>query len=440
LQKRIYINFSILILFCVLLLAGLFSLLFFNATRAQEMDGTRNKAYLLAAMINQGVGTPSSNGTTRITLISPSGAVVYDSHFEAEALGSRADREEVMQAFLTGFGESVRYSRTLSSYTFYYAIMLENGYVLRLSRTLYSLGEVFTIIMPTLVIITIIVMTIAYAITRTLTSRIISPLSKIGLNDNDYDYNDKDFYEELRPYVQQINSQKQQMATQLNLRREFSANVSHELKTPLTSISALSEMMANNMVKTEDIAQFSSKISSHARRLINVIEDIIRLSEFDESKVEREFTMFDVFDLAKSVISALQDKADEKHVVLELLGEPLQLTANNRLIDELLFNLVDNGIKYNKEGGSVTIGISKEEGWCKISVADTGIGIPEEHQSRIFERFYRVDNSRSKRTGGTGLGLSIVKHITEHHNGKISLQSTERVGTTIDCYITLGTS
>jgi len=218
-------------------------------------------------------------------------------------------------------------------------------------------------------------------------------------------------------------------------RKEFTANVSHELKTPLTTISALAEMMASGMAKADDVAGFSQKISDHTKRLINIIDDIIRLSEFDESKAERDFTTFDIYELAQTVIISLQDKAAEKSVSVELTGQPLQIKANSRLLDELIYNLLDNGIKYNKDGGNVTINISEENGKCKISVSDTGIGIAEEHQSRVFERFYRADASRSKKTGGTGLGLSIVKHIVEHHNGNVVLESEEGAGTTIVCYI-----
>ena len=220
-------------------------------------------------------------------------------------------------------------------------------------------------------------------------------------------------------------------------RREFTANVSHELKTPLTTISALSEMMSNGMAKTEDTSDFLDKIKSHTKRLINIIDDIIRLSEFDESKAEKNFMTFDIYELAKTVISSLQDKAAEKSITIDLTGQPLLINANSSLIDELLFNLIDNGIKYNNNGGNVNVSISQENELCKISVTDTGIGISKDHQNRIFERFFRVDASRSKKTSGTGLGLSIVKHIIEHHNGKITVSSTKDIGTTISCYIGL---
>jgi len=221
-------------------------------------------------------------------------------------------------------------------------------------------------------------------------------------------------------------------------RREFSANVSHELKTPLTTISALSEMMENGMVRQEDVKDFAVRISGQARRLINIIDDIIRLSEFDEGRINSDHAFFDLGELAASVIAGLQEQARERNVLVQLIGGKHEISANRRMIDELLYNLVDNGIKYNKNGGQVTVTLSEENGFCKISVADAGIGIPKEHQTRVFERFYRVDKSRSKKTGGTGLGLSIVKHIVELHGGRIELESGENTGTTITCWLPKG--
>lgn len=214
-------------------------------------------------------------------------------------------------------------------------------------------------------------------------------------------------------------------------RREFSANVSHELKTPLTAISALSEMMANDLLQPEDIKGFGQKIFGQVRRLIGIIDDIIRLSAFDEGKVDRTFASFDVRELARSVLVSLKEKADARRVTLELEGESLNMTGNERMIDELLYNLVDNAIKYNVDGGRVTVFLAERDGGPVISVKDTGIGIAGEHQSRIFERFYRVDQARS-RAGGAGLGLAIVKHAVEHHGGRIALESDEK-GTTITC-------
>jgi two-component system phosphate regulon sensor histidine kinase PhoR len=219
-------------------------------------------------------------------------------------------------------------------------------------------------------------------------------------------------------------------------RKEFSANVSHELKTPLTTISALSEMIAGGQVKPEDLSRFGEKIHAQSRRLISTIEDIIRLSEFDEGNAAREFCRFDLKELAASVAEALQDKAAKQGISVEVeRGEPLMVTANRRMIDELLYNLIDNAITYNRAGGSVSVSLKEEEGFRVIAVRDTGIGIAKTHLGRIFERFYRVDKSRSKRTGGTGLGLSIVKHIAEFHGGRVELTSEEGKGSCVRCFI-----
>ncbi len=215
-------------------------------------------------------------------------------------------------------------------------------------------------------------------------------------------------------------------------RREFSANVSHELKTPLTTISGLSEMIANGLASQEDIKSFALKISGQVRRLITIIDDIIRLSQFDEGKVNRRFVPFDLRELAQSVLVSLREKADERRISLELQGEPIEMIGNKRMIDELLYNLVDNAIQYNVNSGKVTVSLAAAADSLTISVSDTGIGIAKEQQSRVFERFYRVDQARSQRTAGAGLGLSIVKHIVEHHNGTITLGSSEK-GTTVTC-------
>ena len=215
-------------------------------------------------------------------------------------------------------------------------------------------------------------------------------------------------------------------------RREFSANVSHELKTPLTTISALAEMIAKGMAKEDDIKTFADRITEQSGRLLVLIDDIIHLSEFDEGQAQRDEADFDLWHLAETVINALQDNAGSINITLK--GERFNISANSRMIDELLYNLIDNGIKYNKDNGEVTVELThNENGLCKIIVSDTGIGIGEEHHTHVFERFYRTEKSRSKKTGGTGLGLSIVKHITEYYNGTVELTSTEGVGTTITC-------
>ena len=560
-QRRIFLSFAILILSCVAFMAMSFGLLFFRSAQAHEMNGVRDKAYLVAGLLDQGsfeYVESLDGGGTRMSMISPDGWVFSDSYAGADLAVSRRDRIEFIQAITYGSGEAIRSSDTLGAETFYYAIRLQDGSVLRLSRTLHSLGAVFISTLPALFAVTIAILILAYFIAHRLTRQIIKPLIEVDFESIDTIANSavrESMYEELWPYIRKIDHQKQEIATQLTKlrsrtetieaiisnmregliiidenglvmaanksvldifdisnnmditqknvrqiyrdpefmqyvkecldgaylemsfsrndrvykvllspvtgdendhtvngaiiffldtteqfraeiqRREFSANVSHELKTPLTTILALSEMMESGMAKSEDVNEFSGKIANHSRRLMEIIDDIIRLSEFDESKVERDFTAFDVHELAKSVIDSLQDKAAERSVTMELTGDSLQVKASLRLLDELIYNLLENGIKYNKDNGNIILDIIEDNGLCKITVTDTGIGIPKEHQSRIFERFYRVDSSRSKKTGGTGLGLSIVKHIAEHHNGRVEIDSVEGEGSVVVCFI-----
>lgn len=210
-------------------------------------------------------------------------------------------------------------------------------------------------------------------------------------------------------------------------RREFSANVSHELKTPLQSIIGSAELMENNLVKEEDMPRFVGHIRKEAERLVKLVEDIIRLSWLDENR-DMEMELVDLRDIADETKEALENTAKEKNVTINVSGENIKLHGVRSLLYEIVYNLCENGIKYNKEGGKVDITLSKEAGKDILVVEDTGIGIKEEQQSRIFERFYRVDKSRSKETGGTGLGLSIVKHAAMYHNADVTLESTEGQG------------
>ena len=215
------------------------------------------------------------------------------------------------------------------------------------------------------------------------------------------------------------------------LRREFTANVSHELKTPLHSISGCAELMKNGMVRPEDTARFAGQIYSEAQRLIHLVEDIIHLSRLDEGAEDMQRERIDLYALSGSVIDSLGHEAKENKVSLELCGGPAYVWGVRQLVSGMVYNLCDNAIKYNRENGSVKLSVSCEGEYSVLNVSDTGIGIPPEHQSRVFERFYRVDKSHSKEVGGTGLGLSIVKHSAMVHNAKIDLQSTAGKGTSI---------
>lgn len=214
------------------------------------------------------------------------------------------------------------------------------------------------------------------------------------------------------------------------MRREFTGNVSHELKTPLTSIRGAAEMMLSGIVRQEDINSFAQMIYDESSRLFSLVEDVLRLSELDEEDIEHEQTDIDLLDCAKRIADSLSAAAEKNKVSCSVSGEHAVITGVETMIDEIIFNLCDNAIKYNKPGGYVSIRVTRHGEFVTLSVADSGIGIPKEHLERIFERFYRVDKSRSRAIGGTGLGLSIVKHAAAYHNATLSLDSTEGVGST----------
>ena len=215
------------------------------------------------------------------------------------------------------------------------------------------------------------------------------------------------------------------------LRREFTANVSHELKTPLTSISGIAEIMKNGMIRQEDIPHFAENIYREAQRLIALVGDILRLSQLDEGTELPEQTPVNLLELSRSVAGSLEEAARKKRLQLEVQGVPASVMGVPTVLEEMVYNLCDNAIKYNREGGRVTISIKKQTAAVELSVTDTGIGIPKEEQSRVFERFYRVDKSHSREIGGTGLGLSIVKHAAAYHGAAISMESEPGKGTKV---------
>ncbi len=215
------------------------------------------------------------------------------------------------------------------------------------------------------------------------------------------------------------------------MRREFTANVSHELKTPLHTIAGCAELLENGMVRPEDTARFYSQIRGEAGRMIALVEDIIRLSHLDEGAEGMKRECVDLYDLTAETVKLLSREAESAGVSVSIEGENAVVYGIPQLLESIIYNLTDNAIKYNRQGGTVKVSVEPLSDGVRLSVADTGIGIPPEHRERIFERFYRVDKSRSKELGGTGLGLSIVKHAARLHNAKIELQSTEGKGTTI---------
>ncbi|MBP5744658.1 MAG: two-component sensor histidine kinase, partial [Oscillospiraceae bacterium] len=262
--------------------------------------------------------------------------------------------------------------------------------------------------------------------------QIVKPINSLEL-----DQPDAAPYPELNPLVARIREQKQtileQAGEQERLRREFSANVSHELKTPLTSISGFAELMAEGNVPADKVKEFSSDIYRESKRMITLVDDIIRLSRLDEGGTGLQEGPVDLYALSSEILDGLRSVTEKDGIRLSLEGEPAAVTGVRQLLSEAVYNLCDNAIKYNMPGGSVTVRIEQPDadGRVALSVQDTGIGIPAEHQKRVFERFYRVDKSHSRAIGGTGLGLSIVKHVALFHDAELSLDSTPGKGTTI---------
>ena len=267
----------------------------------------------------------------------------------------------------------------------------------------------------------------AALLARWQTKRLIKPINELDL---EYPL-ENDVYPELRPLLVAMDKQNKEKEAVSNMRKEFSANVSHELKTPLTSISGYAEIMKNGMVRPADIPVFSERIYKEARRLITLVEDIIKLSKLDEESVELEKEEVNLYELTREVVSRLSPQASQKNIRMEVTGEPVVYNGIRQILDEMIYNICENAIKYNNDYGRVSVWVGDTLEGAKICVSDTGIGIPKEHQERIFERFYRVDKSHSKAVGGTGLGLSIVKHAVRILGAQLRLESREGEGTAI---------
>lgn len=480
---------------------------------------------------------------TRLTLISPDGTVLFDSEASAGQMENHAHRSEVAAALSSGAGEATRVSGTLGKRTFYYALRLNDGRVLRVSAQSESALSALAGVLPWMLLAAAVSSVLAMLLARALTAAVIRPINGIDLDAP----LQNEAYDELAPLMLRLERQRVQIEQQMRaltrkqqefsaiadhmreglvvldstqniltinrsaaslfcidekratgrhiltvdrsetlrraveraakgeageaqlslsgreyqilanpvpsdggisgvvllmlditehrraeqMRREFSANVSHELKTPLTAISGYAEMLKDNMVRAEDTAEFAKRIYEESRRLIVLIEDIMQLSRLDEHGGEIRFEPVGLLAAAKQAAGRLESGARENGVLLTVQGEEATVSAAPKLLDELIFNLCDNAVKYNRPGGSVTVSVIRRGETAVLSVADTGIGISREHQSRVFERFYRVDKSHSKETGGTGLGLSIVKHIARLHGAAIDLQSRPEAGTTV---------
>ena len=541
-KKRIYLNMALLTSIAILFISIILCLVFYHQFSKQIKKGLREQAQVF---LNDNTESALSElqfieeRYLRATLILNNGDVLFDNTSEAQSLENHLERTEVFEAIKYGDGESSRYSQTLGLRTYYYAIRLTDGSVLRLAKTNQSILGLFTTVLPIVVAVIFLVIAISYIVAARLTTHIVAPINKINL-----DGELSSPYDELAPLIRTISGQRKKIAEDFaamqkvqdtihaitenmnegmlmvgaggiilsinrsatkifdtdssfeghnirelsrdlsfinaiqkalsgdggnmiftknskiynvlispvfetgailfllditekaradERRREFSANVSHELKTPLTSIYGNAEMLYEGMVKEKDKQSFYEKIKKEASRLMILIEDIIKISELDEKNDVSQLETLELASLTAECKESLAQKAAEYSIKINIKGKGY-INGNRTMIREMIYNLLDNAIKYNKQNGSVYVEVSEEHGKTKIALTDTGIGIPQNEQERIFERFYRTDRSRSKKTGGTGLGLAIVKHIVMAHSGSIKMTSKPEKGTKIIIY------
>ena len=485
----------------------------------------------------------------RITWIASDGSVVYDSMADPAAMGNHLQRPEVAEAFETGSGRSDRYSSTILEKNNYYALLLKDGTVLRVSGKQTSMAAMGLMLVQPSLWIVVLVLVLCGLLAMRLARQIVKPINAI----NPDNPSATPTYPELQPLITRLQEQNRTIRTQLGelstrqlefsaitenmregflivddacnilssnrsalhllgidsakkpenlhqaecsgrllelvdaalsgqrgdtelqldggtwqlfanpvitgskvtgailifldvtereqrevLRREFSANVSHELKTPLTSITGFAELMKEGMVPKEKMQEFSGDIYRESRRLIDLVDDILQLSRLDEGTADFTKTPVDLYVLAGGVIESLTPVAQKQSVTLHLSGQHAVVNGVEQLLREMVYNLCDNAVKYNVPDGSVTVSVWQNGPTVTLSVVDTGIGIPYADQSRVFERFYRVDKSHSKEVGGTGLGLSIVKHAAQYHGATLELNSEPGKGTAIAVNFTVG--
>ena len=524
------ISSSILIFFAcvVMMIAAIFAYLRGMVTSQLRV----NAEYVLQGIETEGIDyfQNFSSDSIRVTWIAKDGAVIFDSKQNASQMTNHLDREEVQAAIKSGTGQSVRYSDTLSKQTTYYAVRAQDGTILRVSSTTYTVWMLLEDMLNYLIVILLVVIMLSALLASQIAKRITKPINEIDLHHPTI----APEYKELAPLIDSLNEQNRQTQLQIErlrrnqeefrlitenmregliivdadgsvlsrntsaaklfgedigegrireamqkalagaheeqvlhlgesvysvianpvmqkesvtgaiviildvtekeqrdtLRREFTSNVSHELKTPLTSIYGISEILMNGIVKPQDVKGFAKNIYDESGRLISLIDDIIRLSQLDENTLPLEKISVDLLELARDIAERLEIAASKRKVTISVRGDHATVEGVPAILDEMIYNLVDNAIKYNKENGAVVIAVADGQHPC-VSVEDTGIGIPASDRNRVFERFYRVDKSHSRKIGGTGLGLSIVKHGAAFHGATVTLDSREHTGTTI---------
>ena len=371
----------------------------------------------------------------RITLIHPDGTVYFDNTVNPADMENHAMRSEFLKAKESGVSTSSRYSSTMLEKTLYFAKQLERGDILRISCDQHTVG-VLVLGMSQILLVMLVIAMIISGITASLLSRkIIEPLNRINLEDPE----SSDVYEELKPFTKRIAEENFEKSQREELRQQFTANVSHELKTPLTSISGFAEILKEGGTDEKTTKDFAGTIYDESQRMITLVNDIIKLSKLDEKSISLEKEALSLREITRESMEVISPLAEKKNVSLNLAGDSGLINGVRPVIYEMVYNLIDNAVKYNKDNGIVSIKIEtiSESHRVILTVQDNGIGIPEREKERIFERFYRIDKSRSRQLGGTGLGLSIVKHAARYHNASILVNSKEGEGSTFTVIFSL---
>lgn len=432
-KSRIQRSMVLILSVTLIVFYAIFSVILYNRNLdILESEVQQEAKYIQSAIDISGTKylqeMDSVDWSARITCITADGEVLYDSGRDEKQLENHREREEVREALKNGDGEDVRVSDTVGREMYYYAVLLDDGSVLRVAREMDSLARTAFAMLPAVGGLAVLMLAFALMLARWQTKRLIKPINELDLEHP----LENAVYPELTPLLEAMDRQNREKEAVSNMRKEFSANVSHELKTPLTSISGYAEIMMNGMVRPADIPVFTERIYKEARRLITLVEDIIKLSKLDEESVELEKEEVNLYELTREIVSRLAPQAAQKNIHMEVTGEPVMYKGIRQILDEMVYNICENAVKYNNDNGRVSVWVGSTLDGPKISVSDTGIGIPKEHQERIFERFYRVDKSHSKERGGTGLGLSIVKHGAILHGAKVNVESSEGKGTRME--------
>lgn len=402
---------------------------YYNFFRKEVKENLAHECHLVAQCYDSGDPITKLDRFTgedfRITLIEKDGTVLFESNGDPQEMPNHLDRPEIRSAMENGTGTDTRFSDTIGTEDYYYALRLSDGNILRVSIQADSIFSLFERSLVIILIIVLGIIIVSLLVSVKLTEKLIAPLKKIPeILEKNTTVTETEMYPEVIPLVVEIRSSRN---AQSEMRQEFTANVSHELKTPLTSISGYAELIESGMAQGEDSVKFAGKIRKESDRMLALIGDILRLSELDSIGDTPLDDEIDLKAVAEDCRERLSQQAEKRGIRLTVSGESTIITGSRTEITELVYNLVDNAIKYNRENGNIEIKIADK----KLTVTDTGLGIPQDSIPRIFERFYRIDKSRSRAKGGTGLGLSIVKHIAEHHGAKIDVESTVGVGTSI---------